>query len=65
MKSWIEKVKKYFKSVGLENIFESFLWEKKKVHEFLTFFFYIFHESAIKNFIKWFINKRLKSALLA
>ena len=48
----LEKVNRYFKSVGLENIFKNFLWEKKRQMNFLTFFLYIYHESDIKIFLK-------------
>jgi len=44
----------------LEKIFRNILWKRKKI-VFLTVL-YIFHKSGgIKTFLKWFINKWLKS----
>ena len=45
----LEKVNRYFKGVGLGNIFKSFLWEKKRQMNFLTFF-YIFTMKVILKF---------------
>ena len=43
-------------AIGLGNIFRNFLWEKKKVTDFLRAF-HITHKSCIKTFLKWYTNK--------
>ena len=51
------------KDIGLENICIKILCEKKTINffdDFFYLFFFIFHKSDIKIFLKWFINNYSK-----
>ena len=56
---YIRKVNGCSNDIGLRNFFRNFFIKKKKATEFFILFF-IFHESSIKTFRKWSINKFLK-----
>ena len=46
------------KNIDLRNNFRDFFIRKEKSITDFFFLFYIFHESILKNFIKWSIYKR-------
>ena len=54
---YIGKVNGCSKDIGLRNFFRNFFMKKKKKK---ATEFFIFHESSIKTFRKWSINKFLR-----
>ena len=57
---YIGKVNGCSKNIGLRNFFRNFFTEKKKKATEFFILFFIFHESSIKTFRKWSINKFLR-----